>query len=124
MRESNPNTAPWRATVAAAALEAMGGRAQLAGPLELRALFVFARPSSHFGTGRNAGTLKSSAPAYRWTKPDLDKLLRAIGDALTGIVYRDDARITIVRAEKHYGNGPAFAHIVVSELEEQASSEP
>jgi crossover junction endodeoxyribonuclease RusA len=123
MRESNPATAPWRSTVAAAAIEAMDGRPQLAGPLELRALFVFARPSSHFGTGRNHERLKPSAPIYRWTKPDLDKLLRAIGDALTGIVYRDDARITIVRAEKHYGDGPAFAHIVVTELEEQANSD-
>jgi crossover junction endodeoxyribonuclease RusA len=118
VRDDNPDTKPWRATVAAAALEAMHGHPPLAGPLELHAVFVFARPATHWGTGRNAGTLKASAPAYCWTRPDLDKLLRAIGDAMTGIVYRDDARVVIVRAEKHYGDGPAYAHIVVSALDE------
>jgi Holliday junction resolvase RusA-like endonuclease len=121
--DDNPDTKPWRATVAAVALEAMAKRPPLEGPLELHAVFVFGRPASHWGTGRNAGVLKASAPAYCSSRPDVDKLLRAIGDALTGIVYRDDARIAIVRAEKHYGDGPAFAHIVVSEIDEKASSD-
>lgn len=121
LREANPATAPWRATVASAALEAMDVEPTLIGPLELRATFVFHRPAAHFGTGRNAGTLKTSAPAYRSKTPDIDKLLRAIGDALTGIVWRDDAQVVIVHAEKHYGSPPC-AHIVVEELEHEASS--
>lgn len=116
MREANPATAPWRSTVTAAASEAMVGRLPLVGHLELRAVFVFPRPVSHWGTGRNLEQLKSSAPAYRSSKPDLDKLLRAIGDAMSGIVYRDDAQIAVVRAEKHYGTPPC-AHIVISEID-------
>jgi Holliday junction resolvase RusA-like endonuclease len=35
-------------------------------------------------------------------KPDLSKLLRATEDALTGIVYNDDAQIVAHVTEKHY----------------------
>jgi hypothetical protein len=86
----------------------------LTGALELRATFVFPRPKSHFGTGRNAGKLKPSAPALVTTRPDLDKLVRAIGDALTGVVFSDDAHLAVVHAEKHYGS--PCAHLVVSDL--------
>lgn len=33
-------------------------------------------------------------------KPDLDKLIRAIGDALTKVVVQDDARIVEIHAKK------------------------
>lgn len=36
-------------------------------------------------------------------KPDLDKLVRAVFDAVTGIVFHDDAQIVDVTARKHYG---------------------
>jgi len=103
VREDNPATAPWKAT------------GLLAGPLRLRVVFVFPRPAAHFGTGRNQGRLKPSAPLYCPTRPDLDKLLRAVGDALTGVVFRDDAQLVRVEAEKHYGEPPC-AHVLVEEL--------
>jgi Holliday junction resolvase RusA-like endonuclease len=76
---------------------------------------VFGRPKGHFGTGRNAGRLKPSAPLYVQTNPDVDKLLRAIGDALTQVAITDDRCIVIAHAEKHYGTPPC-AHVVVDEL--------
>jgi crossover junction endodeoxyribonuclease RusA len=36
-------------------------------------------------------------------KPDIDKLIRASVDALTGILYLDDAQVIEVSARKHYG---------------------
>ena len=36
------------------------------------------------------------------TKPDLDKLIRAVCDAMTGVVYRDDSQIAVVTASKRY----------------------
>jgi hypothetical protein len=44
---------------------------------------------------------------HEWTpehvvKPDLDKLVRAVGDALTGILYRDDAQIVSLNASKRF----------------------
>lgn len=36
-------------------------------------------------------------------KPDIDKTLRALLDALTGIAYEDDAQVVMVAASKSYG---------------------
>ena len=36
-------------------------------------------------------------------RPDLSKLIRATEDALTGIIYADDAQIVSIKAEKFYG---------------------
>lgn len=115
VREDNPNTRPWRAAVAAEAAQVMGDRPPLEGAFELVVRFYFKRPDTHYGTGRNAGTLKQSAPTRHRVKPDADKLLRAIGDALAGKVVRDDSRFAVVRAEKLYGS--PRAEIVVRELE-------
>lgn len=114
--ESNPRTRPWRAAVAAVAAETMNGQPLLTGPLKLQVVFVFPRPKSHTGTGRNDGVLKASAPLFHSVKPDTDKLLRAIGDSLSGTVIRDDAQIATVTASKLYGE-PACARIVVERLE-------
>lgn len=112
VREDNPALAPWRNAVAAAAQDAMGERPPIPGPVYLEAVFRFPRPLSHFGTGRNADRLKPSAPDYVTTRPDLDKLLRALGDALAGIVFAADAYVVTVYAEKVYGSPGAdvFVH--------------
>lgn len=36
------------------------------------------------------------------TKPDLDKLVRGVCDALTGIVWADDAQVNTIMAIKRY----------------------
>ena len=68
--------------------------------------FGLPRPKSHFGTGRNAGRLKPSAPAYPGTKPDVDKLSRAVLDALTGVLWADDSQVVILSAVKVYAPTP------------------
>lgn len=113
--EANPNTRPWRAAVAAEAAQAMNDRPLLAGPLALEVFFVFPRPKSHYRSGRHAHDLKPTAPVYHSSKPDTDKLLRAIGDSLTGTVVRDDAQLAHVRATKVYG-AHACARILIREL--------
>lgn len=118
VREDNPATRPWRAAVAWEATAAMQGQEQLAGPLALEVIFYFPRPKSHFGSGSKATTLKDSAPDFHTAKPDADKLLRAIGDSLSGIVCRDDSLLAIVRAEKVYGLPRAL--VVVREIDEEA----
>jgi Holliday junction resolvase RusA-like endonuclease len=37
--------------------------------------------------------------------PDLDKLIRAVGDSLTGTVITDDSRIVRISARKLYAEG-------------------
>jgi crossover junction endodeoxyribonuclease RusA len=102
-REDNRATEPWRNAVAAAAIDAMDGDELLAGPLLLEATFRFPRPKHHYGTGRNAGKVKASAPTWVATRPDLDKLVRAVADALAGIAYQDDSQIAEHEAVKCYG---------------------
>lgn len=115
MIERNPKLRPWRADAIAAiqsAMEARFGadRSQwpvMDGHLEVVAHFRWPRPKAHFGTGRNAGVLKGGLPHTRNTPPDVDKLLRALFDAMTqsGLI-RDDARIVHVDSWKRYGRVP------------------
>jgi hypothetical protein len=74
------------------------------GPLEVVFVFVRARPKAHYGTGKNAALLKDSAPAWPTGAPDALKLARAAEDALTGIVWVDDARIVVERLEKAFSD--------------------
>lgn len=103
MREDNPRTRPWRDSVAWNATAVMRSREPLDCPVVVEIVFAFARPSSHFGTGKNEGHLKNSAPIHHRVKPDLDKLCRAILDGMSGIVIRDDSRVVELRARKEYG---------------------
>jgi len=41
---------------------------------------------------------------YPTTRPDLDKLMRALLDALTGVAYDDDAQVCLVMADKAWGD--------------------
>ncbi len=91
----------WRKAVAVAAKAAMCGP-PLDVPLRLHLIFVFSRPKSHYGTGRNRANLKASAPRLPGVQPDATKLLRSVEDAMTGIVYEDDALIVYQLVEKCY----------------------
>lgn len=93
----------WRKAIAAASVNHHQGE-PLDCPLHLIVEFRFPRPKHHFGTGKNSLVLKEKAPTYYTAKPDLDKLIRAVGDALTQAgVIRDDSRITRITASKIYG---------------------
>jgi Holliday junction resolvase RusA-like endonuclease len=84
----------------------------VAGPVECEVTFYRARPKSHYGTGRNEQQLKESAPRYPTGKPDVLKLMRSTEDALTGIIWLDDAQIVTETIRKRYGSSPG-ARIVV-----------
>lgn len=106
MVEMSKKLPAWRNDVRLAGIEAMGQRPPLADAVFLHLTFVFPRPKAHFGTGRNAGQLKPTAPVHVTKAPDLDKLVRAVGDALTGIVWRDDAQVAVLEAHKVFGIHP------------------
>lgn len=110
MVESSKAVAPWRQDVKYAALDAVAATADwsaLDGPLVASMVFTFARRKGHFGTGRNAHLLRATAPVRPAVYPDLSKLVRSTEDALTGVVWADDARVVeYTRLAKHYaGDG-------------------
>ena len=83
-------------------------------PLRVTMTFRMARPSGHW---RKAGGLKPSAPTYPAGRPDLDKLVRATADALTGSIYDDDARIVAKISAKVYADvGTEGATITVEAM--------
>ena len=100
----------WRRSVADAGAEAYTGEL-LRGPLDVTFTFYRPRPKGHYRTGRNAGEVKASAPAQPITRPDLLNLARAAEDALTGVIWHDDAQIVSEHLHKHFGEP---ARLVVS----------
>jgi Holliday junction resolvase RusA-like endonuclease len=93
----------WRQEVAEAGREAFGPGDPWTFALAVEFTFYRPRPKGHYGSGRNAGVVKTSAPAWPGTRPDVLKLARAVEDSLTGIVWRDDAQIVDERLCKVWG---------------------
>lgn len=98
---------PWRAVVASAVTDAGWpalGLAALDEPLAVRMVFYYDRPDAQYGTGRNESRLKDSAELYPTRSgADVDKLQRAVLDALTGVIWKDDKRIVSCVARRRYG---------------------
>lgn len=106
----------WRQDVQSVAEEAYTNP-PLTGPVRLWVIYYMPRPKGHFGTGRNEGKLKPSAPKYHLVRPDTLKLTRAIEDSLTHIIYRDDSQIVDEHIRKTFADdGPPRAEITVEEL--------
>jgi Holliday junction resolvase RusA-like endonuclease len=108
--DDNPRTKAWQATVALTAADALqlhtgadDDPELLVGPLGMALTFTFKRPQGHFGSGRNFHNVRASAPAWPAVRPDTTKLVRAVEDALTGVVWRDDAQVVEQYAAKRYG---------------------
>lgn len=104
--ESSKKVKPWRQDVQAAAEAAAGEHWRtLDEPTRLVLVFYMPRPKGHYGTGRNAGTLRDSAPLRPAGVPDVDKLARSTMDALRNAgIYRDDARVVELIAFKLYAD--------------------
>ena len=94
--ESSKFLPAWRRDVKEAAENAVtvNGWTSVSGPVELEVMFYLDRPSS-------VSTVKRPYPIV---PPDLDKLIRGVGDALTGVVYDDDSQVIRVLAWKVYAD--------------------
>lgn len=106
LTESNRNVKSWSQLVAHAANEALGqvpDAEELTEAVRLSVAFYLPRPKS-LG--------KKSLPHLK--APDLDKLVRAVKDALTHVVYADDSQVVEVLATKQYtGDEPPHVDIRV-----------
>jgi crossover junction endodeoxyribonuclease RusA len=90
----------WRNAVSFAALDLVGPDFQpLDEPLELSVIFYLPRP-------------KSVTRDFPAVMPDVDKLLRAVFDSLSGIIYVDDSRIIQATAQKRYADSRGVGAVI------------
>lgn len=89
MVESSTEVGPWRERVALAAHNAMAGQPLRDDPATVMLKFVLPRPKS---------TPKLKPFAVK--RPDLDKLVRAVLDAITGVIIVDDSQVITLFATK------------------------
>jgi Holliday junction resolvase RusA-like endonuclease len=83
----------WRKAIGQAATESLPDNWTLIDdPCELVVNFYMPKPK----------TVTRPLPSV---SPDLDKLIRAVGDSLTGTVITDDSRIVRISARKLYAEG-------------------
>lgn len=80
--------AVWRADIARNA--ELFGFKPTANAVKVEMDFVMAKP-------------KSAKRLFPSVKPDLDKLIRAVLDGLTGVAYEDDSQVVLIKSTKTYG---------------------
>ena len=83
----------WRHDVKLTAMSRMNGKDMVVPPTAVRLMVLFVLP-------RPVSLPKTKPTPLAVKKPDTDKLVRAIGDALTGVVYADDSQVVSLYADK------------------------
>ena len=101
---ANKRTKDWQTLVSMAAQERKPDK-PIVGAVDILLNFYLPRPKS-------VSEKKRPLPIV---KPDIDKLIRCILDALTGIYFTDDAQVCEVRALKRYGDTPRVEIFVASQ---------
>lgn len=121
MVEQDKGLDEWRMTAGNVARVMLPNAWELEGLFVLKVIFYLQRPKSHYGS---KGELKIKAPVFHSQIKDYDKLLRAIGDSLTGICYKDDSMIVSGSGMKFYvpEGRETGAWISVARLDEQEAS--
>lgn len=110
-KDKDHHVQTWREAVKTAAQLALTARdpdGQLplypaGAPIQVTITFTIDRNRGHYGTGRNAHTVKESAPRWPATGKDLDKLIRAALDSIAAAgVVKDDKQVVALAAAKTY----------------------
>lgn len=104
--ESNKSVKSWSQLVAQAASDAInamppGERGVIEGAVRLTVAFYLPRPQKYH---------KRGVPVACLTAPDLDKLTRAVGDALAEVAYYDDKQIVEAVLGKFYADVDDVPH--------------
>jgi crossover junction endodeoxyribonuclease RusA len=118
MVESSNRLRPWRNDVRCAAIDNKPTAWDLASSMQVNLIFWFPRPASHYGSKNGMSYLKANAPVEPVSARvgDIDKLSRAVLDALTGVAYLDDRQVVNLQARKAYLmglNAAPYTHITI-----------
>lgn len=112
LKDMGTDLEAWRATVAAFARRVYQGP-PLQGPVILDLVFLMPRPKAHFRAGDRGKGLKPTAPGWHAQTPDRTKILRAVEDALKGILWLDDSQVVDGAARKAFANGTTGVDVAV-----------
>lgn len=92
MTNADPRTGKWQKRVSAEAVKAFELREPHLGAVTVEVEFRLPRPAS-------VNERRRPLPCV---KPDADKLIRVILDALTGVAYEDDGQVVEIHIRKRY----------------------
>lgn len=81
-------------------------------PVEVRLVFLIARPDGHWTT-KNQLSAEGTRRPMPSVKPDWDKLSRATADALKGALVEDDAQIVVANVAKVYASYGQRSGVVI-----------
>lgn len=99
-------TRSYEGMIRLAAEKAMRGRPPTERPVIVMMAAVFDIPKSFSKARRSAALDGGEFPAK---KPDLDNIVKAVVDAMNGVVFKDDSQIVSARYSKVYGPAPMVA---------------
>ena len=110
MRESSKNVKSWRQAVSFVLQDWQG--AMYRGPVSVSVIFYMPKPKS-----------AKKGERYAAKRPDIDKLCRAMLDAMTGIVFHDDGQVVDLQATKQFEIGwvGALFDVAALSLESEAA---
>jgi Holliday junction resolvase RusA-like endonuclease len=93
-------TVAYEGLIAHEGQHAMDGRVPLEGAVALSAVATFAIPKSWSKKARAAAI---EGCVWHTSRPDGDNIIKAIGDGLNGIAWRDDSQVASTTIIKRYG---------------------
>lgn len=102
-------TVAYESTVALAAQQAMAGQPLLAGPVEVTMRIVLPIAAS-WSKRKQAQALDGTVLPIG--KPDSDNVIKAVFDAINGVVWNDDTQVVDMHVRKRYGAMPGVQTII------------
>lgn len=115
MHESSKRLKGWRETVSTGALEHRLRRFDERTPLHVVAVFAFRRPKSHFNkSGLSKAGREFPGPQGKTSHGDVEKLMRAVNDALASVLFHDDADIVSEHGVKVWTTGDEGVYLSVA----------
>lgn len=94
-------TVAYEGLIALAAQSAMDGAAPYLGPVSITVTATFPIPESW-------SAKKKATALWHTGRPDGDNILKAVGDGLNGVVWKDDSQVASARILKRYGDTPSL----------------
>lgn len=104
-------TAAYESTVALAASQAMADQPLILGPVDVLMRILLPVPASWSQKKQREALAGAIVPT---TKPDMDNVVKAVFDAINGVVWHDDTQVADLRVQRRYGATPGVSVVVMT----------